>query len=626
MANTMVRIILTTALFLTLSTVAAACGDDLTILDPCAECIGQCELDDGFDFDGYDQSCGDGPNLCLSAYAQSDCIEPDFDIVETTVGELHEALEGGEITCEWVVSRHIERTLQYDLRILNGRAPYNAFIALNSAAVDTARRLDDYQRCEGELSGPLHCVPFSIKGNYASTELPTTAGSLGLGEAQAHRDAFTVDRLRRAGAVMMGTNSMDEFAKGLGGYSSRSGKIGNSYDPRRRSGGSSGGSAVAVSTSMAMTSLGTDNCSSLTLPSAYNGLVTIRSTHGLVSTEGTFPLNRLNQTVGPMARTVEDLARMLDVMSQRNPRDPAHCISTPPRPQSYLDHLDPQGLDGKRIGVLRVLTDEASDRRRHPFTGANEQMEARYDEFFAELQSLGATVVDPVELPGVQDRLYSTRNGYDMEQFLAETSGGVSSVEEFCKSERYNFSLYEDAEDCLDSLPQSAENVASRLERGRRAFADNRAYVESVLDELDLDAVVYPTDPRGGARIGGISSNCVLSSYTGLPSITVNAGHDHNDMPFGMMFTGRQYDDPTLFEIAYAYEQGTFHRQAPVLAPIEETAQIEIAEFNALHLDVAEETFQRFLGQQDRWFLTHNDFSAIAEEVLSEKGFASLIQ
>ena len=608
-----------------LASLAGACGADMDLLEPCEVCVGECDLEPGFDFEGYEFGAMES-DLCLSAYESEDCRDPEFSILEATIAETQTALFTGEITCEWLIYRHIERALQYDLRVISGRPPLNSMIHLNAEALVTARRLDNYLRNEGELAGPLHCVPFTIKGNYASREVPTTAGSLAIGEAQANFDAFTVEQFRRAGAVMIGSAAMDEFAKGLGGYSSRSGKIGNPYNTSLISGGSSGGSAVSVAANFAMVSMGTDNCSSLTLPSAYNGLVTIRSSHGLVSVDGIFPLNRLNQTAGPMARTVEDLARSLDVMAERNPEDRAHCEAAPPRPQTFQAYLNADGLQGKRIGILRELTDEASDRQRAPFAGATDAMNTRYQSFFAELDALGAEVIDNVALPEVEDRLYSSGYGYDIDRFLERTTGATSqNVEELCNSRLFSFSIYDSVENCLSRLTQTARQLATNIQRGTSRYEANRAYVESVLDSLELDALVYPVDPRGGARSSSVSSNCVLSSYTGLPTITVNAGHDANNMPFGMMFTGRMYDEPTLFEIAYSYEQGTLHRRVPDFQPYQDPPPLDVATFNQIHRLFGEVAFAEVLGHTNRWELSANLFRELATAILEEAGLEKLI-
>lgn len=624
----MLRLLRNLLATLAITLTIAACNEHSDLLGPCDDCIGQCSLPTGFDFEGYDKSCGQGPSFCLSAYDEgSSCTEPDFELEESTIAELHQALKEGAISCEWVVARHLERALQYDLQITAQKPPFNSFIALNEAALATARQLDDFQRCEGILSGPLHCVPFTIKGNFASKELPTTAGSLSLGEAQAHEDAFIVDQMRRAGAVMIGTASMDEFARGQAGHSSRSGKIGNAYDPSRISGGSSGGSAVGVSANFAMASLGTDNCGSLLLPAAYNGLITLRPTLGLISTEGIFPLNRLNGTAGPMTRTVDDLATMLDVLVTRNPADQAHCEEAPKRPESYQDHLNPQGLKGKRIGVLRTLTDEATGRRRHPFSGANEQTLKHYDRFFEELRQAGAQIIDPVELPEVEDKLYSTRAGYDIDRFLEHTTGPIKDVQDLCRSKGYAIRIYEDVQDCLNKLTQSARDVSRRLERGGRAYGENRAYVERVLDELELDALVYPADPRGGPRTSSFGANCVLSSYTGLPSITVAAAPNAQAMPVGMIFTGRAYSEPTLIELAKAYEHNTSHRAPPNLPANDHPPSLSIPQFNALHLAIGEASFDQILASKpDRWALSAAVFSQIAQEEIRKAGHPQLIQ
>ena len=606
---------------------ALGCTPDIAKDVECTEsCGADCIYDDEFDFDGYQASCDideEGPGFCGPSSA-GDCVEPDFDVVETTVADIHAALLDGEISCEWLVYEHIRRTLWHDLWMGDGLPPLNAFVYLNSSAMETAKRLDDYQRCEGELAGPLHCAPFVAKTNYASNEVPLTNGSLALLETEPPFDAFSVERLRGAGAVLLGSTTMDEFAAGAQGLSGRSGKTGNSYDRTLNSGGSTAGSAVAVATNMAIAGLGTDNCSSLTIPASYNDLFTMRASHQLVSTDGIFPSNRLDAIAGPVARTVTDLALVFDAMAQFNPQYGAHCAAEMPRAESYLDFLDADGLQGKRIGVLRSIIED-EETARYPYSGATGAVDAHYEAFFEELEALGAEVVDEVEIVDLPLNRRGSGSGYDATRFLERMEGGATSFEDICESGLFSHYVFETKEQCYRRGEQTARQLENNYESGMAHYESNRAHVESLLDELELDALLYPADRRGvpGAMYTG--TNCILASITGLPTVVVPSGHV-NDLPVGMSFTSRMFDEKTLFEIAYAYEQATFHRRPPQMVELDGEPPLDIDQFNAVHYDLGMAAFEEVMRDHNNYDLTAQAFSMIAADVLAEWELDQLLE
>lgn len=601
---------------------APGCGDD----DP-PECNGEeCELSEAFAFDEYEPTCDAEPDteFCGLAGSSEDCVEPDFKLDELTIAELHGALHSGEVSCEWVTTRFYDRILWQDLRMTESSPPMNAFVHLNQAATDTARLLDDYQRCEEKLAGPLHCVPFAIKDNYASNEVPITAGSLALQDPQPDFDAFTVDRLRHAGAIMMGSTALDELARGVHGLSGRSGKTGNAYNTRYNAGGSSSGSAVATGANMVMGALGTDNCSSLMMPSAYAGLFTMRSSLGLVSTEGIYPSNRIDMVAGPMTRTATDLAHFFDVMTEFNPEDRRHLEWEMERHDSYTDFLVADGLEDKRIGILRTL-DEGEDAR-HLFDGTSQPATEHFDAVIEELEALGAEMVDDVVLADFDPSRRSSGQGVDVDRFLENTTGGVSSLSEFCETEMYSHWLFDTVDDCLERADQTKQELYSRIERGESHYADNREYVEQEMDERNLDALFFPVDTRGGPSIRARSNNCILPSVTGLPTVVVPTGFDDNDLPVGMAFTARMYDEPTLFEIAYGYEQATEYRQPPALLPYEGFPPLDTDDFNRIHLELGMAGYDEVLGHTDKYDLTAELFAELAREILVENDLEVLIE
>ncbi len=615
----------TIATFLLLISLIWGCTHEFDEVVDCSdECIGDCDVAAGFD-DHYRGSCTplEGPEFCgpFSGADSESCVEPDFEIEELTVAGIHQALVEGEISCEWLTGRYIERILWHDLRTTGTAPPLNAFVTLNERALETARALDDFQRCEGELAGPLHCAPFVIKTNFASTEVPVTNGSHALREAQPNFNAFVVERLRRGGAITLGSTTMDEFARGAHSISGRSGRTGNAYDTRYNPGGSSSGSAVAVAANFAVAGLGTDNCSSLTVPAAFNGLTTLRSSHRLVSTAGIFPSNQLDAVAGPMTRSVEDLALFFDSMVDFNPGDRNHCSQTMPREESYASALDADGLEGKRIGILRSMPQDD----RFLFEGVNQEVQDHYLGFFEELRALGAEVIDEIKLPELGLDRSSSGMGQEINRFLSNTSGGVKDVDELCDTELYSFSTFESKSDCKRFNSRSDRNLASRIDSGMEDYESNRAYVESVLEEFNLDALVYPADGGGPPRITGLRSNCILASVTGLPTIVVPTGFTNAGLPVGMSFTGRMFEESTLFEIAYGYEQGTLHRRPPVMERVEGSLPLNIEEFNRIHLEIGQRAFDEVLRDHSRFDLTHSVFAEMVREVLQANDLGDLL-
>lgn len=620
-------------MFLGVAIACMACRGDFDPPVDCSdECGELCEARGSFPYESYEPSCAlVEPESAFCAMGQGEgCRLVEFDHREATVAQIQEGLLAGDFDCEWLVRRFHEEIFEQDLRVSSQFPPLNAFVTLNEGALATARRLDAYQRCEGELSGPLHCVPFVIKTNYGSKEVPTTNGSWALGEAQPLFDAFVVERLREAGAIMLGSTTMDEYARGIHGISSRSGKTGNAFDTRALSGGSSAGSAVAVGANMAIAGLGTDNCASLTLPAAYNGLFTIRSSFQHVSTRGIFPSNQNDVVAGPMARTVTDLARFYDVMASINPRDSLHCEDLGPRSPLVASALNVNGLQGKRIGVVRDFSENANSWDRFPFEGGTPENIAHFEGFFVELESLGATIVEGIEFPNFDGKRIGTGTGLAVDRYLEDTRGGATSFQDLCERGHYPRFIWESEEDCMRSAEQTQRGLERNLEQGREAYGKNRAYVEGVMKQFELDALVYPADSRGGAKVRATKANCILPSVTGLPTMTVHAGHDSAGMPVGMLLTGRMHDEATLFEMAFAYEQATGHRQKPVwseagLAESGAAQLLDVQRFNALHDLIGRRVFDEILGTGEKLDLNGGNFSALVIDVLTEQGLEALI-
>ena len=268
--------------------------------------------------------------------------------LEATIPELQKAMESGELTAVELVDFYLARIAAYD----NAGPKLNALILVNPAAHDEAAALDA-ERADSGPRGPLHGIPVVLKDNIGTADMHTTAGSLALKGFTPAEDAFQARKLREAGAVIIGKANLFEFALGWGTVSSLGGQTLNPYDLSRDPGGSSGGTAVAVTANFAAAGLGTDTCGSVRLPAAHNDLYGLRPTRGLSSRAGVIPFSTTLDAVGPMARSVVDLAIMLDATVGRDPADP----STVQVGMSYLKAVDPDGLSGRRIGLATFTGD-----------------------------------------------------------------------------------------------------------------------------------------------------------------------------------------------------------------------------------------------------------------------------
>src|SRR5262245_40513882 len=267
---------------------------------------------------------------------------------EATISAIHDALASRAVTCVQVVQAYLRRIEAYD-----DRGPgLNAIISINRAAVETAAELDKVQTFSRGALRPLHCIPAILKDNYDTADMPTTGGSVTLASSIPLRDAVVVRKLREAGAIILAKANLMELARGGTTVSSLGGQTKNPYDLTRTPGGSSGGTGAAIAASFAITGTGSDTGQSIRSPASAQSLVGLRPTRGLISRSGIIPLSTTQDEAGPITRTVEDAARMLDVMAGYDPEDPITAFSVQKIPKTYTAFLDRDGLKGSRIGVL----------------------------------------------------------------------------------------------------------------------------------------------------------------------------------------------------------------------------------------------------------------------------------
>lgn len=503
-------------------------------------------------------------SLGASAWPKSGSGERRFAIEEITIAQVHSAMRSGGLTCRALVDAYLARITKYDQE---GPA-LNAIASINRDALAEADRLDGLF-AEGGLAGPLHCVPVIVKDNIETKDWETTAGSLALKGFVPARDATAVVRLRAAGAIILAKANMADLAlNALATVNRIHGRTKNPYALDRVPAGSSGGTAVALAANFGLVGLGTDTGSSVRGPAAHASIVGIRPTMGLTSRTGMIPLDILSDVIGPMARTVEDAAAVLDVLAGWDPDDPStdamRRLPSTPRALARLD----DGLPGLRLGVLRQA-----------YQGGALKIDAQITKLFsralADLKSLGAEVVDSVSIEHVAaapKAEHCQGLKYDLNEYLARqgSRAPVRSLAEIIFSGRFDPTI----EDDLRLMEASAQNGP-----GSDSCAANVAYraavaaaVTAAMDRRKIDFLIYPTwsqPPQFTYQVNSQEAGQTLRFATaaGFPAITVPMGFTADVLPAGISFLGRAWSEAELLQVANAYERATRQRRPPVLAP-----------------------------------------------------------
>ena len=462
----------------------------------------------------------------------------------------------GRVTSKALVQAYLNRIDAFDHR---GPA-LNALITLNPNALGEAEALDRERAAKGPR-GPLHGIPLILKDNYSTADMQTTAGTMALLGFVPSSDAFQVRKLREAGAVIIAKSNLHELASGITTTGSAFGQTRNPYDPSRNPGGSSGGTAAAVAASFAAAGMGSDTCGSIRIPSSFNNLVGLRPTKGLSSITGIVPLSVTQDVGGPLARSVSDLAVMLDATIGEDPADSATHLQPGQSRPKFMDALQAGALKGTRIGIVEPLFGDASDDQE-----VVRIVRASIEDFKKE----GATTVS-VPMPELMAALdgssvINAEFKEDLANYLAKNGNPpVHSLEEIVRGGLVHSSL-----ESVMNLRLAAKGRDSH--EYRIALAKRTAIQQIILklmEDQKLDALVYPTMRRKPARIdepqGG--STCQLSASTGFPAISMPAGFTGDGLPVGVELLGRAFDDAKLVSYAYAYEQVTHRRRAPARTP-----------------------------------------------------------
>lgn len=493
-------------------------------------------------------------------------IKP-FDVLETTIADIHSAYRSGSLTARQLVEMYFDRIAAFDKKGPN----INSLISLNPRALDEADRLDAAFQDSGFV-GPLHGIPMIMKDQGDVAEMPTTLGSVLFKDHMPERDAFVVARLKQAGAIFMGKATLGELGAG-DTHGSLFGSTRNVYDLERTAGGSSGGSGASVSANFCTVAVGQEGLASIRRPSIWNGICGMRPTAGLVSRTGVYAgWPSINGSLGPMARTVTDLAKMLDCMVGYDPDDPVTSRGFGQDPDSYADLLDDDALNGARIGILREPIGYFSDPDSDDFAKVTEV----FDRAIGDLRTAGAEIVDPITIPDLATLL--TKRASDVEeeeQSYKNYVAGSANAPFASRAEAMSSPLF------AEVLPGARRRWESKSPPDAhheylkaREMLMNRLL--GVMADHTLDAIVHkavehqPTLIRDGVNPPFVDQKGAPAINTFLvyvPSIVVPAGFTSDDLPAGITFLGRPYDDANMIRFAHAYEQATHHRRPPASTP-----------------------------------------------------------
>lgn len=495
-----------------------------------------------------------------------------FQVVEASVADIHAAFAKGTLTAHALTQQYLDRIEAYDKR----GPELNSIITINPHALEDADRLDAQFKRSG-LAGPLHGIPVLVKDEIDAAGMPTTLGTLVFKDYRPPADAFVVGRLRKAGAIILGKTTLSEFAAG-DTYGSMFGVTRNPYDPTRTVGGSSGGSGAALAASFSTLALGEETAASIRRPGGWNALVTLRPTPGLVSRTGMwdgYPTTPAQ--VGPMARTVTDLAKLLDVMVGYDPDDPLTALGVNVKHASYAKSLNKDGLKRARIGVLREVMGNATD----PASAEFKAVDAVFAANVAELKAAGATVIDPIVIPDLKKLLAVRATNPEladeaMALYLGRTPDWPFRTREAIGSRPD-----------MDKAIPPAKATQWRTRPAKTDWAQWGAYLRAreqltiniakVMADNRLDAIVHKTVEIPPIKIADAinppyrAGNDYLATLNTFlvfaASMTVPSGYSEGGLPTGITFFGPAYSEPTLITLAYAYEQATHHRVPPKTTP-----------------------------------------------------------
>ena len=478
-----------------------------------------------------------------------------FEVTDASLRELQMALTAGRTTSVGLVEAYLARIAAYD----DQGPALNALLALNPAAREQAAALDAERRRSGPRS-PLHGIPILLKDNYATTDLPTTGASRALAGFTPSANATQVQRLLDAGAIVLGKTNLHEFAYGITTISSLGGQTRNPYDVTRIPGGSSGGTAAGIAASFAAVGMGSDTCGSIRIPAAFNNLVGLRPTKGLSSIHGIMPLSTTQDVAGPLARSMEDLAVVLDIVSGYDPQDAATQVMRDRAQPAFWNTLHTASFAGVRIGRLS-----------HYYESAEPAVRAALDAALTQMQALGAEVVD-VSIPELSDLL--SRSGVISHEFetdlnawiaaFGDGSEGLQTLEAIVASGQFH-----QAVEGVLTRSAAAEQDPVRYQAALAARLELRTAIAAAMSTAGVEMLAYPPAGALPVTIGEAQpgNNCSLSANSGLPALSVPAGFSAEGLPVGIELLGAEFADERLVALGHAWEKAARLRRVPAATP-----------------------------------------------------------
>lgn len=497
----------------------------------------------------------------------------EFELDEITIADLQKAMQSGQTSAYTLTEKYLARIQDID----KAGPKINAIIEVNPEALSIADAFDKERKDKG-ARGPLHGIPVLIKDNIDTADrMSTTAGSLALLDSRPLKDAFVAAQLRKAGAVILGKTNLSEWANirsshSTSGWSGRGGLTRNPYALDRNACGSSSGTGAAISANLAVVGVGTETDGSVVCPSSVNGICGLKPTVGLISRSGIIPISHSQDTAGPMARTVRDLATLLNAMVGSDDEDEATQASRRKARADYTKYLDAAGLKGARLGIVRK------------YCGFHDGVDDLMTKVIGEMKAAGAEIVDPADVPTI-----GKFDDSEMTVFLYELKAGLAAyfarlgpnapmkslkdVIDFNERNRdkempfFGQDIFLKAE---QKGPLTSKEYLDALARNHRLT--RAAGIDLVMTKYKLDALVAPTSGpawltdliNGDHSAGGSSNSAAVAGY---PNINVPAGSIAG-LPVGVSFFGRAWSEPTLLKIAYAFEQLTKARQKPGFQPV----------------------------------------------------------
>jgi len=480
---------------------------------------------------------------------------------ELSILQIHDHFRSGNFTSEQLVNAYLDRIRSKDSLL-------NAITFINPDALVQARALDLEFKNSGTLR-PLHGIPVIVKDNFNTKGMPTTGGALALQDFIPTTNATMVQQLIDAGAIILAKSNMAEWAfSPMHTNSSTHGTTRNPYNTKHVPAGSSGGTGAAVAANFGTIGLGTDTGNSIRGPSSHNALVGFRTSMGLTSRAGVIPLYYRNDIAGPMCRTVTDATKMLSLFARYDPKDSITHYIKDIDLQDYTVYLDKKGLQGARIGVLRILSEVNTD----------SEISLLFHNALTDMQKQGATIIDSVAIPdfeALRQNQWCDVFRKDLENYLNEhvKNDTIATLEDVIRigtNSPYAKEVLDYFKTAAYGRPGMPSIPCKNLLEDARSIAYRNA-IAHIMDSLQLDALVYPSWNNIPATIANFreeylgDNSQIIAPHTGQPAFTVPMGFTSGNLPAGIQFLGRMYAEPTLIKLCYAYEQATKHRKPPSL-------------------------------------------------------------